>query len=183
MSANELDELRVDYDRLQAEHIRVCDQSARRERDLREWEKRVVSARRRELEGWLDNLAGLYVERRVEAARRGGLGELFYRVSKLADRPKPTEIQELRRSAVMIENVVRAIVPESAEQFYERQRAEVKRLRAYITTAAQELHAKFGEDVAGPTYVGCTCAGCELIVGMDVLGDEEPAPNAPRSDG
>lgn len=176
MSTDELAQLRVDYDRLQAEHIRMRDQMYRRERDLREWEKRVVSARRREQQDWLDNLASGYAAHRANAADRGGLHGVFRLIRELPDRPKPTEVGNLRRAALVVENAIKALVTESPEQFYDRHRAEVKRLRAYIRTTGQKLHAAHGQDVTGPTYVGCTCPGCELIVGMDVLGDDEPAP-------
>lgn len=174
----ELEELRGDYDRLQAEHTRVRDLHARRERDLREWEKRVVSARRREQEDWLDSLANIYVAYRANLANRGGLNGVFRLVRELPDRPKPTQVENLRRAALLVEGAIKAVVTESPEQFYDRQRAEVKRLRAYIRIAGQRLHVELGQDITGPTFVGCTCPGCELIVGMDVLGDDEPAPEA-----
>lgn len=171
----EVAELTASNEQLGKELWRYRDQISRRDRDLREWEKRVVSGMRRSWEEDRTHVGYLFVEQQAAKARQE-IDALIYQVKNLPEKPKPTDVATLRTWANLATQRLGGSSRGQAKAFYENVRAEVTRLRGYITEAAQKLHKELGAEIKGPTFTGCGCPGCDLIIGMDVLGDHEPAP-------
>jgi hypothetical protein len=166
-----------------AESSRLQDQISRRERDLREWEKRTVSARRRAWEEGCQASASIFVAQQARKARQP-LDALVRVASTLGDKPSRQQLTEAvlwaRQAKEMLAGIEGGGSMESgpAAQFHAAQRAEVDRLREYTMMAGRKLHKELGAEIKGPTFTGCDCPGCVLIIGMDVLGDHEPAPES-----
>lgn len=183
--ADEVAELREQVAELESQNEamgkelwRYRDQISRRDRDLKAWEERVVSARRRAWEEGCQASASLFVAQQARKARQP-LDALIRVVGMLGDKPKAQQLSEAVLWARQAKEMLGFIEgDDAAGKFHAEQRAEVDRLREYLTVAGRKRHGELGHEVKGPTFTGCECPGCVLIIGMDVLGDHEPAPEA-----
>lgn len=174
----DLDELRRRIADLSAENTRLRDQQARRFREEKEHRERVEAACRRTWQEDRQASAALFID---GAVRNGlhGINALLYAVEVMPERPKRADLDRLRVNAEMARHVIKlhAEGSESATALDARMRAEVNRLREYVTRTGRALHDAHGESAEArePGGLGCVCPGCMLIIGMDVGVTDVPA--------
>lgn len=168
---DELEELRARVSTLSAENTRLRDQQSRGFRQEKEHRERVEAACRRTWQEDRGASAALFID---GAVRNGlhGINALLYAVEVMPERPKRADLDRLRTNAEMARHVIKlhAEHTESATALDARMRAEVNRLREYVTRTGRALHAEHGDDsaIGKPGGLGCVCPGCMLIIGMDV---------------
>ena len=172
----ELAELRERYAELAAHHTRLLDLAARLRSERSKQEERVRASARRRWESESELATTRWMQQWVRRAQ-GPFTEVLYRIEQLGEKPKRAQLDDLRMAGVMARDSIKILtegVPPADVQ-HARNRAEVTRLREYVLAAGRELHNEHGWVPDGPTSVGCTCPGCELIVGMDLVDGEAPA--------
>lgn len=95
------------------------------------------------------------------------LNVLIHQAETLPDRPKPADLSRLKTAARDARQTLARQPDSESLKVAEHWRAATWRIRDYVTATGRVLHAKFAT-----ADMGCTCPGCELIVGMDA--DETP---------
>lgn len=153
VALRELDAMVASYTHLNTLHSRMLQEQVQHDRDVYTAAERKAQDDRM---AWRD----LY----IDALVRKGMHEingLIYQATEFPDRPKPTQVETLRRYARDAREAVAAKPSSEALESAERWRLETWRLRDYITAAGQAMHAKC------PRGEVCGCGGAELIRGMD----------------
>jgi hypothetical protein len=92
---------------------------------------------------------------------------LAYRAQNLGERPKKQALIDLVATAEQLTHELRlsrALTEPAAVTAIRERDDEVSRLRAYVREFGKALHAGQGTDDSS----GCECAGCRLIVDMDL---------------
>lgn len=127
--------------------------------------------------------AGMYLNHLVRQSA-SHINEVINRAATMPDGRVPIEqTRELKAAAARAKWMMSGLVGHRESQFdearrqdaaislTEKQRAEILRLRGFITAAGQRLHTPDGPKVNGR----CECSGCELIRAMDDSADIEQA--------
>lgn len=153
VALRELDAMVASYTHLNTLHGRMLQEQVQHDRDVYTAAERKAQDDRM---AWRD----LYIDALV---RKGmyAINGLIHQASELPDRPKPAQVETLRRYARDARVAVAAKPSSEALESAERWRLETWRLRDYITAAGQAMHADC------PRGEVCGCGGAELIRGMD----------------
>lgn len=128
-------------------------------------ERVVLATTRRNAQDDRRTLAGHYLQALIEGADRPITG-LIYRIEQLPERGGVKPVAALKEAArdakyeISVAQRHRATHPEMVT--IGMQRAEIARLRDYISSAAAAIHTLLSTRVSG-----CDCPGCELLIGMD----------------
>lgn len=157
---------------LSAENTRLNDLYMRLLTTRADWERRVASARRREQQEWLRVFGATYAVRDVARVEHYVTG-LIYRIESLPDKPGSSQISDLRAAAVTSRQVLKAH-QDAPEKAFELAHDELFRLRDFVREFGRRTHDESGRD---PNM--CDCVGCQILIGMDVIGDDELAPETP----
>lgn len=150
--------------RLNAEHIKLRDIYQRLLNQRSDWERRVQSAVWRGAQDWIHHFGA---SRAAHAAwsKFGGEFGLARLIQQIPERPNTAQLTTLRDAAAQVRKGMRGFSDEVGAQFT-LAHDELRRLRKFVREYGQKLHAESGRDP-----LGCDCAGCQLIIDMDVIGD------------
>lgn len=167
--------------RMQAESRRHENAYSTLLQDQVKYDRSVYASANRTAREAVDARGSLYLNAIIRRSAVPLTG-LIYRISQLPERPGPKQVEELKGAARTVEwqldGVVTApVIREVAEhdegvKLVEAQRAEITRLRKFITEQGQALHAAHGPRKGEEGR--CECPGCELIRSMD--DDRETVP-------
>lgn len=145
--------------------------------DRVEHDRSVYAAASRQAKEAVNARGGLYLEALVRRSAVPLTG-LIYRISELSERPGPKVVEELKSAAQSVKwqldgVVTRSVLDEVARtdksvKLADAQADEIKRLREFVTTQGQRLHAEHGPRKGGEGR--CECPGCEMIRDMDLAG-------------
>lgn len=147
-------------------------------------DRSVYAAARREAAEDRRAWAGMYLGHLIRESA-SAINGVIHRAAELPDGRIPLEqARELKAAAERAKWMMSGLVGHRQSQFddarrqnpqislVEKRHAEILRLREFITTAGQQLHAASG----GLKSRGrCECAGCELIRAMDDVPAEQAA--------
>jgi hypothetical protein len=146
---------------LQAELGRITNLYNRLLAARSEWERIVKAAFHKQ--AW-DACVGAadYLHTHTSASRIYGI---IYRILELPDRPKPTDIRGLKRTAELLKTALEEA--SQKEQPLYVLLSEIKRLRQVMQEQGNMLHIKTSTGESP-----CICPGCEMIRACDVVPEE-----------
>lgn len=154
---SELDRAREDLKGLSGELTRLNDRHMILLKERSQWEKSAYAAAEREAWRKVSFNHQLYVFPRV----REPFAMLCGRIEMLPDRPKPDQVEQLKRAAKDVAAALKGAAedPETSGLL-----DEVAWLREAVRVQGVRLHDRYGPEPSGE---GCACPGCELIRSLD----------------